>query len=331
MCSYFSNLKSFQFREVRNTAFSSIDHASDIFKRFSFLKVLDFEFTIVDALPQGLTFLRYLAFRTVEDTLSLPTDLLNVETLIVRGVGGRVSLPNTIWKMVKLRHLHIYDQAFFTLNNRKEFSETSSTMDDLQTISSVCFSRVKNADKILEKTPNLRKMRCEVSKFEGSFPAFSKLNKLEMLKISSGEQLTWINDLNIPRNLKKLTLSYFRIDLNEVATLSNLEVLKLLEVTIRSNVWEVNDEQFLRLRILKLENPSFSRWYASDDAFPCLERLELKRCQHLKNIPYCFEHSSSLKSLKIISCNDMLANSVMQTKESSKYLHGASGFEVFIH
>ncbi|KAH0753909.1 hypothetical protein KY290_024179 [Solanum tuberosum] len=329
LCPYFSNLKSFQFREVRNSAFSLIDHVLYTYKRFSFLKVLDFEFTIIDSLPQGLTFLRYLAFRTVEDTLSLPTDLLNLETLIVEGVRGRVSLPITIWKMVKLRHLDIYDQAFFTLNNGKEFSKTSSTMDDLQFISTVCFSCVKNADKVLDKTPNLRIMKCEVSKFDGSFPAFSKLIKLEKLEISSGEQLTWINDLNIPRNLKELTLSNFRINLNEVATLSNLEVLKLLGVTISSNVWEVNDEQFLRLKFLKLENPSFSKWDASDSAFPCLERLELKRCRHLSNIPSCFEYSLSLKSVKIISCNDALASSAMATKEIIEYLNNID-LEIFI-
>ncbi|MCD7456829.1 hypothetical protein HAX54_033312 [Datura stramonium] len=35
-------------------------------------------------------------------------------------------------------------------------------MDDLQTISSVCFSCVENADKILKKTPNLwGKLRCD--------------------------------------------------------------------------------------------------------------------------------------------------------------------------
>ncbi|MCD7461186.1 hypothetical protein HAX54_045451 [Datura stramonium] len=95
----------------------------------------------------------------------------------VQGLGGRVSVPDTIWEIVKLQHLHIYDQAFFTLNDEEESSESSSILGDLQTISSVYFSCVKNADKILEKKPNLRKLRCEVSKFDGSFPAIRKLKK----------------------------------------------------------------------------------------------------------------------------------------------------------
>ncbi|MCD9643371.1 hypothetical protein HAX54_030820 [Datura stramonium] len=329
-CLSFSHVKSFQFREDRNIAVSLIDRASYMFKRFKFLRVLDLEFTIIDILPQELTLLRYLAFRTAKDTLSLPANLWNLETLIVQGLGGRVSVPDTIWEMVKLRHLHIYDQAFFTFNKGEGFSESSSKMDDLQTISSVCFSSVENADKILEKTPNLWKLRCEVSKFDGSFPAFSKLKKLEMLKISSGSTLTWINKLKFPSYLKKLTLSNFHIHLTELATLPELEVLKLVGVTISSNIWEVNDEQFLQLKILKLENPSFSEWHASEYAFPCLEHLVLKRCRYLKAIPSCFEDSSSLKSVEIISSNEALARSAMAVRETLAGISGNSGFEIII-
>ncbi|MCD7456843.1 hypothetical protein HAX54_033326 [Datura stramonium] len=330
-CLSFSHVKSFQFREDRNIAVSLIDRASYMFKRFKFLRVLDLEFTIIDFLPQELTLLRYLAFRTAKDTLSLPADLWNLETLIVQGLGGRVAVPDTIWEMVKLRHLHIYDQAFFTLNKGEGFSESSSKMDDLQTISSVCFSSVENADKILEKTPNLWKLRCEVSKFDGSFPAFSKLKKLEMLKISSGSTLTWINKLKFPSYLKKLTLSNFRINLNEVAALSNLEVLKLLGVTISSNTWKVNDEQFSNLKFLKLENPSFSEWDVSDDAFPCLEHLVLKRCRYLQEIPSCFGYMPSLKSIEVKSCKESLAESAIVIKEMQVEEMAYSGFEVFIH
>ncbi|MCD7456852.1 hypothetical protein HAX54_033335 [Datura stramonium] len=332
-CLSFSHLKSFQFRESRNIAFSSINLASYTFRRFKFLRVLDIELTIVDSFPQELTLLRYLAFRTAKDTLSLPANLLNLETLIVQGLGGRVSVPDTIWEMVKLRHLHIYDQAFFTLNKEEGFSESSSKMDDLQTISSVCFSCVENADKVLEKTPNLRKLRCEVSKLDGSFPAFSKLKKLEMLKISSGSTLTWINNLKFPSYLKKLTLSNFCINLNEVTTLSNLEVevLKLVGVTISSNTWKVKDEQFSKLKFLKLENPSFSEWDVSDGAFPCLEHLVLKRCRHLKVIPSCFGYMPSLKSIEVKSCKESLAESAIVIKGMQVEEIGYSGFEVFIH
>ncbi|KAM3288182.1 putative late blight resistance protein R1B-23 isoform X1 [Capsicum chacoense] len=330
-CLWFSHVKSFQFREARKIAFSLIDHASYIFNSFKFLRVLDLEFTIIDFLPQELTLLRYLVFRTAKDMLLLPANLWNLETLIVQGMNGRVSLPDTIWKMVKLRHLHIYDQAFFTLNSTQEISESTSKMDDLQTLASAYFSCMDNADKILAKMPNLRKLRCEVLKFTGSFTAFMNLAKLKMLKISSGPTFTLINQLKIPSHLKKLTLSNFRINLNEVTTLSNLQVLKLLGVTISSNTWVVNDGQFGKLKCLKLENLSFSEWDVSDDAFPCLEHLVLKRCRYLEGIPSCFGYMSSLKSIEVKSCKGSLAESATVIKEMQVEEMGYSAFEVFIH
>ncbi|MCD7456841.1 hypothetical protein HAX54_033324 [Datura stramonium] len=225
---------------------------------------------------------------------------------------------------------HIYDQAFFTLNNGEESSESSSTMDDLQTISSVCFSCMENADKILKKTPNLWKLRCEVSKFDGSFPAFSKLKNLEMLKISTGSTLTWIDKLKFPSNLKKLTLSNFCINLNEVSALSNLEVLKLVGVTISSNTWKVNDEQFSKLKFLKLEILLFQNGMSQVMPFHGLNTV-LKRCRYLKVIPSFFGYTPSLKSIEVKSCKESLSESSIVIKEMQAEKMAYSGFEVFIH
>ncbi|XP_060215209.1 putative late blight resistance protein homolog R1B-23 [Lycium barbarum] len=330
-CWSFSDLKYFQFREARKLAFSSIDCASYTFKRFKFLRVLDVEFTLIDSFPQELTLLRYLAFRTAKDTLPLPANLRNLETLIVQGIRVQVSVPDTIWKIVKLRHLHIYHKASFTLDGGEEVLASPSKMDDLQTLSSAYFSCVDIADKVLEKMPNLRKLRCEVLKFDGAFPAFNNLTKLEMLKITSGPTFTMTNQLKLPSDLKKLTLSNFHIHLNEVTALSNLEVLKLVGVTISSNIWKVNDEQFSKLKFLKIENPSFSECDISDDAFPCLEHLVLKRCRYLKVIPSCFGYMPSLKSIEVKSCKESLAESAMVIKEMQVEEMGYTGFEVFIH
>ncbi|KAH0677483.1 hypothetical protein KY285_025284 [Solanum tuberosum] len=330
-CLCFSNLKSFQFRESRRTTFSSIHRTSNILKRFKFLRVLDFEFTVIDSFPQELILLRYVTFRTDNDALSLPANLWNLETLIVQGTRGQISLPETIWKMVKLRHLQINDQAFFTMQNEQEFLVSPSKMDDLQTLSSVYFSCAESADKILAKTPNLRRLTCEVSAFDGSFTAFNNLTMLEILKMSSGAALTSVDQLKLPSHLKKLTLSNFSIHLNAVTTLSNLEVLKLLGVTISSNTWKVNDEQFSILKFLKLENLSFSEWDVSDDAFPCLEHLVLKRCRYLEVIPSCFGYMPSLKSIEVESCKESLADSAMVIKEMQVEDMGFSDFEVIIH
>nr|ABA41595.1 JJH-R-like protein [Solanum lycopersicum] len=154
---------------------------------------------------------------------------------------------------------------------------------------------------------------------------------LEILKISSGAALTSVDKLKLPSHLKKLTLSNFYINLNEVTTLSTLEVLKLLGVTICPNTWKVKDEQFSKLKFLKLENLSFSEWDVSDDAFPYLEHLVLIRCPYLEVIPSCFGYMSSLKSIEVKSCKESLADSAMVIKEMQVEVMGFSDFEVIIH
>ncbi|MCD7456838.1 hypothetical protein HAX54_033321 [Datura stramonium] len=219
LCSYFqgdnlaewsltSKVLSLHFMKSRRIALSSIGRASYTFNSLKFLRVLDLEFTVIDSFPEALTCLRYVAVRIAEDSsLSFSKIAGTFETLIVKGIGGRVSLPDTIWKMVKLRHLHIYNPWF---------------------------SRVEDAENIFRKISNLQKLRCEVSK---RFPAFNNLTKLEMLKFSGGPLWSWASDLNLPPSLKKLTLSNCWVSsLDQVATLPRLVVLKLLQVIITSKV-----------------------------------------------------------------------------------------------
>ncbi|MCD9637692.1 hypothetical protein HAX54_021129 [Datura stramonium] len=316
----------------RHIASSSIGCASYTFNNFKFLRVLDMGFTIIDSFPEALTCLRYVAVRIAEDSsLSFSSNLWKLETLIVKGIGGRVSLPDTLWKMVKLRHLHIYNRASFTTPNVQEFLESSPKMDDLRTLASAWFSCVEDADNILANTPNLQKLRCDVLRCDGFFPAFNNLTKLEMLKISCGPAYTWATKLNLPPNLKNLTLSSGRIySLDQVATLPRLLVLKLLQVSTKSMVWEVTSEQFPQLKFLKLQDPYISEWNVSDGAFPCLEHLVLRRCQYLKEIPSPFADMASLKSIKVLECNDLLVESAKDIRETQVEEMQNSAFKLFI-
>ncbi|MCD7473067.1 hypothetical protein HAX54_014652 [Datura stramonium] len=183
-----SDLQCFHSMKGRQIGLSSIGHASHTFNSFKFLWVLHLESTVIDSFPEALTCLRYVAVRVAEDSsLSFSTNLWNLQTLIVKGLGGRVTLPDTLWKM------------------------------------------------------------------------------------------SW-SSRNPPQFV----------------------VLKLLQVTIYSKVWEVTDEQFLHLKFLKLQDPSFSEWNVSDDAFPCLEHLVLRKVRHIKKIPSHFEDMPTLKSIEVI-------------------------------
>ncbi|XP_047261457.1 putative late blight resistance protein homolog R1B-16 [Capsicum annuum] len=321
-----SDVQSFHLMRGKRIGLFSIAHASHTFNSFKFLWVLNLEFTVIDSFPEALTCLRYVAVRVAEDSsLSFSANLVNLETLIVKGLGGRVTLPPTLWKMVKLRHLHIYNHVVFNINNSLQ------KLDDLRTLSSAWFPCTENMNKVFENIPNLQKLRCEVPKFDGYDPAFNNLTKLEILKFSWGRGAVWANKLNFPPSLKKLTLSNCRIfSLEEIATIPRLVVLKLLHITIRSKVWKVTDEQFLHLKFLKLQDPSFSEWNISDDAFPCLEHLVLRRLQHLQEIPYRFADMPTLKSIEVMACKQSLVESAEDIQKTQVEVMQNSNFKLFI-
>ncbi|KAM3203328.1 putative late blight resistance protein R1B-16 [Capsicum annuum] len=321
-----SDVQSFHLMRGKRIGLFSIAHASHTFNSFKFLWVLNLEFTVIDSFPEALTCLRYVAVRVAEDSsLSFSANLVNLETLIVKGLGGRVTLPPTLWKMVKLRHLHIYNHVVFNINNSLQ------KLDDLRTLSSARFYCTEDMNKVFENIPNLQKLRCEVPKFGGCVPAFNNLTKLEILKFSWGRGAVWAYQLNFPPSLKKLTLSNCRISsLEEIATIPRLVVLKLLHITILYEVWKVTDEQFLHLKFLKLQDPSFSEWNISDDAFPCLEHLVLRRLQHLQEIPYRFADMPTLKSIEVTECKQSLVESAEDIRETQVEVMQNSNFKLFI-
>ncbi|CAN4122122.1 unnamed protein product [Withania somnifera] len=326
-----SDVQSFHVMKGKKIGLSSIVHASHTFNSFKYLRVLDLEFTVIDSFPEALTCLRYVAVRVSEDSsLSFSSNLWNLETLIVKGLGGRVTLPDTLWKMVKLRHLHIYNHAIFTIPNVQKLLEFPRKMNDLRTLASAWFSCVEDADNILSRTPNLQKLRCEVSKCGYFFPAFSNLTKLEILKFSWGRHAL-APILKLPLSLEKLTLSNGCVSsFDQVATLPKLVVLKLLHVSINSKVWKVTNEQFPYLKFLKLRDPSFFEWNVSDNAFPCLEHLVLQRWRRLKEIPCRFADMPTLKSIKVMACKESLVESAEDIRETQVEEMQNCDFKLFI-
>ncbi|CAI9101988.1 OLC1v1000169C1 [Oldenlandia corymbosa var. corymbosa] len=83
-----------------------------------------------------LVLLRYLAVSG--DMESIPpsfSKLQNLETLVVKGLKKKIVLPDTIWRMKKLRHIHITNRVIFTLQRTEDGS--SSKLDNLVTLSVV--------------------------------------------------------------------------------------------------------------------------------------------------------------------------------------------------
>nr|Q6L400.1 RecName: Full=Putative late blight resistance protein homolog R1B-16 [Solanum demissum]AAT38773.1 Putative late blight resistance protein, identical [Solanum demissum] len=312
-------LKNYARRPLSSPAFS----ISHILLNFKFLKVLDLEHQVViDSIPTELFYLRYLSARIEQNSIpSSISNLWNLETLILKHVSRcTVLLPSTVWDMVKLRHLHIPN---FRPENEEALLENSAKLYDLETLSTPYFSRVEDAELMLRKTPNLRKLVCEVECLEYP-PQYHVLNfpiRLEILKLYRSKAFNTIPFCISAPNLKYLKLSRSYMDsqyLSETADhLKNLEVLKLYFVKFADHrEWKVSNGMFPQLKILKLEYLALMKWIVADDAFPNLEQLVLHECRHLMEIPSCFMDIPSLKYIEVENCNESVVKSAMNIQET---------------
>ncbi|KAF3645277.1 Late blight resistance protein R1-A [Capsicum annuum] len=290
---------------------------------FKFLKVLDLEFIYVDSIPTELPYLRYFAATMIRSivtsSIANPT---NLETLILRSPVGSFSLPIALLKLVKLKHLQTYFEAYFTSHVAKELLADNSTKSyEWETLSSLCFSQADEMELMLRKAPNLRNLNCSLNDYSKSFPVLDFLTKLEAIKIYS-RRLPFGRDAYIfPSNLKKLTLCYAKLggpDESNIAMLPNLQVLKLKWVEFYNKEWKVsNEKSFPQLKVLKIVSCYwFDKWTVSDDAFPCLERLVLSGCKLLEEIPSHFEDKHSLRSIEVKACNESVVKSAMGIQEA---------------
>nr|Q8W1E0.1 RecName: Full=Late blight resistance protein R1-A; Short=Protein R1 [Solanum demissum]AAL39063.1 late blight resistance protein [Solanum demissum] len=298
---------------------------SRILPNFKFLKVLDLEHRVfIDFIPTELVYLKYFSAHIEQNSIpSSISNLWNLETLILKSpiyaLRCTLLLPSTVWDMVKLRHLYIPD---FSTRIEAALLENSAKLYNLETLSTLYFSRVEDAELMLRKTPNLRKLICEVECLEYP-PQYHVLNfpiRLEILKLYRSKFKTIPFCISAP-NLKYLKLCGFSLDsqyLSETADhLKHLEVLILYKVEFGDHrEWKVSNGKFPQLKILKLEYLSLVKWIVADDAFPNLEQLVLRGCQDLMEIPSCFMDILSLKYIGVEYCNESVVKSALNIQET---------------
>ncbi|KAH0754199.1 hypothetical protein KY290_024469 [Solanum tuberosum] len=298
---------------------------SFIINRFKLVKVLNLEsINIGDTFPnelKSLIHMRYFAVRTSADSIpSSVSDLWNLETFVVNGLHRVLKLPCSLFKMFKLRHVHVNSRASFSLHDNM----CESQLVNLETFSTPRLSPGEDAEKILRSMPNLRKLRCIVEGLLGystkgsivRFPRLDFLHQLESLKLLSYSYPSkHPHEFNFPLNLRELTLSNFRLPWTQILTvgkLPNLEILKLLFRAFEGAEWEVKDSDFPELKYLKLDNLNIAEWSVMDDAFPKLERLVLTKCKRLEKIPCHFEDVASLENIEVNWCSWSVANSAQE-------------------
>nr|GMD45097.1 putative late blight resistance protein homolog R1B-17 [Ipomoea batatas] len=261
----------------------------------------------------GLIHLRYLALSTIGSVYKFRfSKLQNLQTLIVSSwMGGcHLQLPSNILDLLQLRHLHLekrYSQCFPNL-----IQENLQTLYWLKVASS---GRNKN----FKMVPQLKELGIyiEGELVHGCLESLVHLRLLEKLKVEIGRVERFYLPTSFPPNLKQLTLRYTYVPWKEihiVGKLPNLETLKLKDFAFCGSKWEQTEMGFKKLKVLLISCLDFTHWNASAKHFPILEKLVLKYCWELKQVPIDFVNIETLNSIVLESCYSSLVNSAFDIR-----------------
>jgi len=211
-------------------------------------------------------------------------------------------------------------------------------LENLRTFGKVVFpiDQVDSLDILSRRCPNLQELHISVHSDNDSAEICLKLESFKQLHILSLyiRSSQAVSKLQLPSNLKKLLLYNIHIEsmIPLIAGLPNLENLRLAAGDlIQSKEWCLGDITLHKLKLLKLVSLGISRWDASEESFPQLETLVIKRCDELEEIPISFAYIPTLKLVKLIQCKDkFLEASAERIKEAVDAIEGCDRLNLII-
>ncbi|KAM3215809.1 putative late blight resistance protein R1B-16 isoform X2 [Capsicum annuum] len=284
---------------------------------FKLLKVLEMGHGEIDNFSLqilSLIWLRYLSLQCHEENLDIPPEicrLWNLQTFIVQGYLYPTednNCPVQIWGLMQLRHLKLPE---FHLPNPPSLSDDKGShmgFSNIQTISNLssdcCTKEVIMGIQNVKELGILGYDTGSMSiRDTGLLNNIVHLQKLETLSLTFRFGGFWPASAEaFPATLKKLKLRLTSVRwsyLDIIAELPNLEVLKLLYAACCGEEWYPKVRGFTRLKILLIEDNDVKYWKATDDNFPVLERLMLKECRYLKEIPIEFAEIHTLQLIEL--------------------------------
>ncbi|CAN4101965.1 unnamed protein product [Withania somnifera] len=87
------------------------------------------------------------------------------------------------------------------------------------------------------------------------------------------------------------------------------------------------EENFQKLKFLKLREVNLAKWEVGEESFPVLEKLELWGCHKLEEIPHSFGDIYSLKFIKLVQ-SPQLEDSAKNIKEYVKDMTGKDKLQI---
>ncbi|XP_019183864.1 PREDICTED: putative late blight resistance protein homolog R1A-3 [Ipomoea nil] len=304
---------------------------------FKMLRVLDL--TVVDyngSIPSHIievVLLRYLALSSNWLLTSIPVSRnWNLQTLIIReDINGVCQLPRGMWELPQLRHLELYHQLI-PMYTPEVAQVNLQTMYWLQ-----CVQCTKQ---VLLRIPNVKELGviaqgCDCHRCLNDLNC---LNKLEKLKVQGSYcPIKLLQPYTFPQNLKEITFAKTLLPweaMNVMSMLPKLEVLKLKNHACLGQDWKLSVERgFPELKLLLISVMDLKHWelgdYVDVHPFPKLERLVLRNCFELKEMPRWIENLSNLKSVQLEHCHASLVTSARVIEEEQRECYREEyGFQI---
>ncbi|KAM3376504.1 hypothetical protein P3S68_015219 [Capsicum galapagoense] len=304
---------------------------------------------VKDSLLNEICMLNHLRFlRIGSEVKFLPSsfsNLWNLETLLVDNELSTLVLLPRLWDLAKLRVLSIGACSFYDMDtNEPIVIAEDSKSENLRVLDTLVLSYSKEIEDIFIRFPNLQrfvfdlKESWDYSTKQYWFPNLDFLTELEFLRVDFKSSNTndsvpslatnWSWDFHFPSNLKILSLWDFPLSsdsLSTIARLPNLEELFLSRTIIQGEEWNMGEEDtFENLKFLFLGEVTLAKWEVGEKYFPVLEKLDLRGCSKLEEIPPGFGDICSLKMIKLVK-SPQLEDSAKKIKQ---YVEDMGGNEL---
>ncbi|XP_057802195.1 putative late blight resistance protein homolog R1B-14 [Salvia miltiorrhiza] len=275
-----------------------------------------------------LVHLTYLASNIPNSIVpSAISKLQNLQTLII--YRSEVRLPTEIWRLRQLRHLIAFSFQPLPYPDPKGENIPLQNLRELSLATDFLCNK-----RMLEMIPNVEKLGICYSREKFDADTRYRLNnlkylcQLEKLKLEMHVDFSCIEmesemrahgdfsfrGLNFPSQLRRLTLSGWRLswgDMTTIGSLPNLQVLKLRNYACKGIHWETCKGQFRELRLLLIDGSHLVDWITESSHFPKLECLMLRQCPSLYKIPSSI---GDIPTLKRIEVDDKSSEYLLRTK-----------------
>ncbi|KAL7123345.1 hypothetical protein ACP275_01G100200 [Erythranthe tilingii] len=279
---------------------------------FRLLKVLDALAIRFYEFPHQLLALLHLTYLSITCDRELPNSistLWNLEVLIFTrhhniklSNNGPVYLPIDIWNMHKLKQL--YCKGFDL-----PLPPDDSHLENLLTVSGVSVHSC--ITKVLSRIPNLNRIAVQIESAHDSTETFNffdhvaslyeKFESFKCVVVNPNLSSQIVRSVpNFPMNIRKISLSGCGLpweNMEVIASLPNLIVLKLRWYAFSGPLWKTSTAQFPSLHVLLLEDLDIENL---EFDILHLRWVIFRHCYKLKNISDQFKYT---KLLEIDDCS----------------------------